>query len=791
MELNKIMTLDYAKAYYGKTILVTGHTGFKGAWLATWLHALGAKVIGYSLEDSSNGEMFKSAKLSQHIVDIRGDILDEAQLSFVFEKYRPEFVFHLAAQPLVRKSYDCPKQTFTTNVIGTINILECIKKHDFVKGALIITTDKVYAGEERWSGYRESDPLKGASDPYSSSKACAEIAVESYRGSFFGKQNKFVATVRAGNVLGGGDFGEDRIIPDSIRALAANSPIKVRNPKSIRPWQFILDVLNGYLTIGQKLLEADIKATDAWNIGPHLTSVITVEELADMIVAEWGSGLWIDVSDSQAVKKESKLLNLDISKSYFEMGIRPIYNIKEAIQETVRWYKSNKGDNGYELCLEQIKRYQDKISEQFKQNDTLKECRYCKSRSVKKFFDYGEMPLVNNLPESEKDFAIEEKYSLTLYHCLNCGLVQIGSIAPPEKMFSKYLYFSSTSSTFVKHGQEFAKSMQKKLGLNHSSFVVEIASNDGTVLNSFKTEGIPYLGIDPAENVVKAANENGIATKCAYFNSETASEILKEKSPADLIYGINVFAHVPEIHDFIKGMRLLLKDSGVIVIEAPYIIDFLKNQEFDTVYHEHVNYLGLHPMKKVFEAQGLELFDAEWQDIHGGSMRYFFARKGQYPVSRNVYKFLYLELAEGLFEPETFIKFSEQVGLLKNNLINLLSSIKKEHKNIVGYSASAKGIVLMNSFNIGSNYLGYITDKSRHKQGHFIPGQHLPIFAPEKLLQDQPDYVLLLSWNFRKEIMKEQEEYLKRGGKFIVPIPKPKIYAYDDFKKEQESEKND
>ncbi|MEK6938516.1 MAG: CDP-glucose 4,6-dehydratase [Nanoarchaeota archaeon] len=353
----------FNEIYHKKKVLITGHTGFKGTWLALWLQRLGAEVIGFSLEKFDNDHLFNSVKLGEKITDIRGDINNLSQLQQVFEQYQPEFVFHLAAQPIVRASYDRPVETFRTNIQGTVNVLECIRNSPSVKSALIITTDKVYESKEHWHGYREIDPLRGSGDPYSCSKACAELIVESYRKSFFVHQEKLVATARAGNVLGGGDFGQDRIIPDCVRSLREGEPIKIRNPHSIRPWQYILDVLNHYLTLGQKLMERNEPTADAWNVGPLVSSVVTVKELADETVSVWGQGsLAIEgnhsLADPLQPKKESSFLNLDVSKAYFELGCRPKYGFKETIYHTINWYKRFNEENAYDLCLKDIERFE-------------------------------------------------------------------------------------------------------------------------------------------------------------------------------------------------------------------------------------------------------------------------------------------------------------------------------------------------------------------------------------------------------------------------------------------------
>lgn len=347
----------FNNVYKNKTVLVTGHTGFKGSWLSIWLHELGAKVIGYSLDPYTDKDNFVLSKVGEKIVDIRGDIRDKAKLEEVFEKYNPEFVFHLAAQPLVRLSYENPVETYETNVMGTINVLEAIRKTNATKTGIIVTTDKCYDNKEQLWGYRESDPL-GGYDPYSSSKGAAEIAINSWRLSFmnpkdYEKHGKAIASVRAGNVIGGGDWAKDRIIPDCIKALESNKPIEVRSPKSVRPWEHVLEPLSGYLMLGERMYNNPVDYAEAWNFGPELSSIIPVWDVAQSVLNYYGSGELKDVSDPNAVH-EAKLLALDISKARFKLGWTPNLNIEETIELTVDWYKNYNDIDAYELCKKQI-----------------------------------------------------------------------------------------------------------------------------------------------------------------------------------------------------------------------------------------------------------------------------------------------------------------------------------------------------------------------------------------------------------------------------------------------------
>lgn len=355
------MSVDIFDNFYkGKRVLVTGHTGFKGSWLSIWLHELDAEVIGIALDPYSEKDNYVLSDIGSRITDLRGDIRDGKLIKEIFLKYQPEVVFHLAAQPLVRLSYDIPMETYQTNVMGTINILEAICATNSVKVGVMITTDKCYENKEQIWGYRENEPM-GGYDPYSSSKGAAEIAIASWRRSFFNpneydKHGKSIASARAGNVIGGGDWALDRIIPDCIRALEANKPIEIRSPKAIRPWQHVLEPLSGYMLLAQKMWNEPTKYCDGWNFGPHEESISTVWEVASKVIENYQSGELKDLSDPNALH-EAKLLMLDISKAKFQLGWEPRMNIDETVRLTVEWYRRYEQEEVYDICVEEIRKY--------------------------------------------------------------------------------------------------------------------------------------------------------------------------------------------------------------------------------------------------------------------------------------------------------------------------------------------------------------------------------------------------------------------------------------------------
>lgn len=350
----------FQQFYKGKTVLVTGHTGFKGSWLSIWLHEMGAKVIGLSLDPSTEKDNFVLSGLADKVTDLRSDIRDAAAVNAVFEKYQPEIVFHLAAQPIVRLSYEQPVETYQTNVMGTINIMEAFRKCPSTRVAVMITTDKCYENREQIWGYRENEPM-GGYDPYSSSKGAAEIAISSWRRSFmnpdkYGQHGKSIASVRAGNVIGGGDWAKDRIIPDCIRALEAGQPIAIRNRTAVRPWQHVLEPLSGYLLLGKKMWEEPTRFCEGWNFGPNAESIATVWDVATLLIQQYGAGTLQDASDPNAVH-EAHLLMLDISKARFQLGWNPRLNLAQTAALTADWYLRYRKEDVYNLCVNQIEKY--------------------------------------------------------------------------------------------------------------------------------------------------------------------------------------------------------------------------------------------------------------------------------------------------------------------------------------------------------------------------------------------------------------------------------------------------
>ncbi|MDA8131723.1 MAG: class I SAM-dependent methyltransferase [Elusimicrobia bacterium] len=405
-------------------------------------------------------------------------------------------------------------------------------------------------------------------------------------------------------------------------------------------------------------------------------------------------------------------------------------------------------------------------------------CRTCRGDRLYKFLDLGFTPPADQFRRKDQLREPETHYPLEVCLCEDCGLVQLNHVVSPEVLYrNDYPYESSITRTGKAHWDAFAKYVVGKLKLGKDDLVVDIGSNVGVLLESFRNNGASVLGVDPAANIVLLAQKRGIETICDFFNSGAVDEILSRKGPAAVITGTNVFAHIDDLHELTRNVKRLLRKKGVFIFEAPYLVNLVNKLEYDTIYHEHLSYLSLKPLVRFFGEQGMEVFDVQLVDIHGGSFRVYIAEKGAYPAEPIVKELLDKEEKMGLYTRPVLDKFAADVAKNRAELSWLLHSLKREGKSIVGVSAPAKGMTLLNYCRIGTELLDAVSEKSTLKIGRYTPGTHIPVVPDEYLLQHQPDYALLLAWNFADEIMKNLGEYRKRGGKFIVPIPMPRIVS--------------
>jgi hypothetical protein len=405
-------------------------------------------------------------------------------------------------------------------------------------------------------------------------------------------------------------------------------------------------------------------------------------------------------------------------------------------------------------------------------------CRFCGETLKDTFVDLGMQPLCESYIKEEQLNHMEPFFPLHTYVCHNCFLVQLEEYVSPEDIFTEYAYFSSYSDSWLNHARTYVDMVTPKFGLNSNSLVVELGSNDGYLLQFFVKKGIPVLGIEPAANVADVAIKNGINTRIEFFGSKAAQTLLQQGLSADLIIGNNVLAQVPNINDFVKGMKLLLKPSGGLTMEFPHLMRLIDGNQFDTIYHEHFSYFSLLTVEKIFAAHGLVIYDVEELSTHGGSLR-IYARhleNQSKPVSSKVNEIREKEKNLGYTELAIYYTFAEIVRETKRNLLSLIIRLKGQKKTIVGYGAPGKGNTLLNYCGIRTDFLEYTVDRNPYKQGRFLPGTHIPIINPDQIKLSKPDYVFILPWNIKDEIFNQLSYIRAWGGKFIVPIPEARIY---------------
>ncbi|MPZ48193.1 MAG: methyltransferase domain-containing protein [Dehalococcoidia bacterium] len=400
------------------------------------------------------------------------------------------------------------------------------------------------------------------------------------------------------------------------------------------------------------------------------------------------------------------------------------------------------------------------------------ECRICQKKPLVRVLDLGVTPLANGfLRQSDRD-AEEPRYPLETYFCDECGLLQLVHIVPPETLFSDYLYVSSTSATLKLHFAGLAEDMVERQRLREGDLVIEVASNDGILQQEFKKRGIRAVGVEPAENLARLARADGLEVENDFFNLQTARRLREFYGPARAVTGSNVMGHVDALRDFVRGLEHVIADDGLVCMQVPHLLELVRGSEFDTIYHEHVSYFSLRAIQRAFADAGLTLYDVRRLPVHGGTIRVYARKASANPEpTPALLDLLYTETVEGLNDIETYEDFARTVERTKKKLVGVLSDLKLRGHRIAAYGAPAKGNTLLNYCEIGGAFLDYVVDRAPLKQGLLTPGSHLEVFPVEKLLDDMPDYLLILAWNFKDEIVEQQSEYFRRGGRFIVPLP--------------------
>jgi SAM-dependent methyltransferase len=419
-----------------------------------------------------------------------------------------------------------------------------------------------------------------------------------------------------------------------------------------------------------------------------------------------------------------------------------------------------------------------KVIPEIDHHATTKTCRFCGAVLQHTFVDLGMSPLCETYPSAADLHRGETYYPLHVYVCESCWLVQLEEYENPEKIFSDYAYFSSYSDSWLRHCEKYCDAMKARFGLGEQSLVVEVASNDGYLLQYFVKRHVPVLGIEPAANVAKVAVERGVPTLVQFFGTRLAEEFAAQGRCADLVLGNNVLAQVPDLNDFVEGLKIILKPEGVLTLEFPHLLQLIQLNEFDTIYHEHFSYFSLLSTVKIMQAHGLRLFDVEELKSHGGSLRVYACRDEckTHVLEANVGKVIADEARSGLDKVEGYQSFARQVKETKFALVDFLLMAAKQGKKVAGYGAPGKSATLLHYCGIGRDLIEYTVDRSPHKQGRFLPGSRIPIYHPDRIRQTKPDYIVILPWNLKDEIMQQMKFIREWGGRFVVPIPKVAVY---------------
>ena len=406
-------------------------------------------------------------------------------------------------------------------------------------------------------------------------------------------------------------------------------------------------------------------------------------------------------------------------------------------------------------------------------------CRFCEAPLQHSLVDLGMSPLCESYVSAEKANQMEPFYPLHVYVCGNCFLAQLEQYVSPEEIFNEYAYFSSYSDSWLAHAKRYTDMIVPRLGLDHGSTVMELASNDGYLLQYFVDKGIRVIGVEPAANVAKVAEQKGVHTVVKFFGRQTAKELAASHGPVHLLIGNNVLAQVPDLNDFVAGMKTVLHAVGVVTMEFPHLMRLMSENQFDTIYHEHFSYFSFFAVEKIFARHGLTLFDVEELPTHGGSLRIYarHAEDGSKPVSARIAAMKQAEHAAGFHKLDTYGNFAEQVKETKRKLLEFLIGVRRQGKSVAGYGAPGKGNTLLNYCGIRTDFVDYTVDRNPYKQGKLLPGTHIPILHPDKIEETRPDYLLILPWNFKDEIMAQMAGIREWGGKFVVPIPEVKVYA--------------
>ncbi len=748
---------EIARTLEGKTLLIAGGAGFLGKYLVLTLDYLNEHVLEKPCKvlvlDNFIVGLRDALQSMKHITVIQHDI------SKPFKTHESiDYVIHAAsiASPIFYNKLRI--ETIDAGVLGTKNLLELAKEKK-VKSFLFFSSSEVYGNPDPKfiptpESYFGNVSCIGPRACYDEPKRMGETLCITYADIF----NLPIKIVRPFNIFGPGMRLDDgRVVPNFVVSALKGERIPLYGSGSnTRTFCYISDAIVGFF---QVLLSSHNR--EVFNIGSD-DQEIQVRHFADLV-----AGLMENDSSIQNVEGPNEAYTLadpnrrcpDLTKIRTMIGYKPKINSVTGLKRFIAWVR-------------------EELATQEAAYPYERHCRTCGNGNLKKILSFGKTPLANNLLSVNELDKPEEVYPLEVLYCNQCSLCQLSYVVPPEKMFQHYLYVTSTTETFKKHFQEMAESLTKELKLKPSSLVVDIGSNDGLLLKRFQGLGMRAVGVEPAENIVHIAREQGVDTVHDFFHERVVEDIIRLKGKADLVTANNVFAHVADIKTFSQNVKKLLNDKGVFVIEVQYLLDTLKNLTFDNIYHEHLSYFSLLSLHEFFKRQEMEIFRAEHVASHGGSLRVFVQKmRGVFPVDASVQDTLNEERQFGLEKGETYERFAEKVYNIRNKLQEFFRKAQEEGKIIAGYGAPAKATTLLAFCGITHKHMSYVVEDNPLKQGMIIPSARIPIVSGEMLEKQPPKYLMVLAWNFADEILKKNEKYREKGVQFVVPLPQPKIIS--------------
>jgi nucleoside-diphosphate-sugar epimerase/SAM-dependent methyltransferase len=669
------------------------------------------------------------------------------------------FILHAAsiASPIFYNKFRV--ETIDAGVLGTKNLLELAREKN-TESFLFFSSSEVYGNPDpahvpTKEEYNGNVSCTGPRACYDEPKRLGETLCMTYADVY----NLPVKIVRPFNVFGPGMRLDDgRVMPNFVVSAMRGEKIPIYGDGfNTRTFCYISDAISAIYLV----LLSD-QNREVFNIGSD-EQELSMKHLADIVIGlvqndNARTHLVEGANDMYQKKADPQRRCPDLTKIRTTLGFKPEISLVSGIRRFITWVR-------------------EEMERQSRGYGPQKACRICNNPVLLPVVSLGESPLANNLVTSgagNKQAA--EFFPLEMVYCPSCHLCQLSYVAPPEKMFKHYIYVTSTTETFKKHFSTYAETLTRDFALTSDSLVVDIGSNDGLLLSYFKEQGARVIGVEPAENIVEIARKKGIDTITGFFTESNANDILRIKGKADVVTANNVFAHINNIRDVVKNVRLLLKDSGVFCIEVQYLLDTLQKLTFDNIYHEHLSYYSLLALEEFFRRQEMQVFKVERVASHGGSLRVFVQKQGgPHPLSSTVAETIAIERAAGLDRYETYQKFAQEIYAIRNRFQTFVSSAKAQGKRVVGYGAPAKATTFLNFCGVDKNSIEYVVEDNALKHGLSIPGVNIPIVGPEALARDNPDYVALLAWNFAEEILRKNEAHRQRGIRFVIPHPEPKI----------------